>query len=250
MAHKSPTRMERAYDEIKRRIVALELAPGTRIDDHEISMELKLSRTPVREAIFRLGAEGFVELRSKEGFVVRPMDLLDIAHLFEAHIMLAKTVARLAAHRVTTEQLEELRVATAQVNEATEARDYLAMAFHNARLHRLEGKAAHNVHIQAMAKSIHDHGQRLAYLCYGGSGAYHGSRLVEHLRKVSRHHELMLAALGRHDADAAETIAVEHVQLFRRRVQDFLESDIVADMTFTDGDFDSVRLPHIHEVDR
>lgn len=231
--------MNRAYEEIKRQIIALEIAPGTRIDDQELGVELESSRTPVREAIFRLCAEGFVELRA-EGFVVRPLDVTDVAHLFEAHIMLAKAVALLAARRVTAPQIERLRAASAEVDAAIAARDFLGMAASNAELHRLEAEAAGNGHIQAMAKSIHDHGQRLAYLCYGGSGTYRGDELDAHLRKVARQHDQMLNALAKHDATAAERIAVEHVRLFRKRVESFFESDGLADYTLTAEDFDGV----------
>lgn len=234
--------MERAYETIKGRIVSLQFEPGKRLDDTALGVELKLSRTPVREALFRLGAEGFVELRGPQGFIVRHLDLLDIAELFEAHIMIAKAVARLAARRITRPELDALHDAAREVVAAIEARDYLAMASSNARLHRLEAKAAHNSHIQAAANSIHDHGQRLAYLCYGGSGAYRGAALDQHLAKVARDHDEMLTALEAHDADEAERIAVAHVQLFRRRVKDFLDSSLDRDYTITDADFASVAV--------
>ena len=63
--------MERAYGEIKRRIITLGLAPGQRIDDHKLGREHALSRTPIREAVFRLAAEGLVEIRQNEGFFAR-----------------------------------------------------------------------------------------------------------------------------------------------------------------------------------
>jgi hypothetical protein len=107
MPRKDRSLMQGAYEEIKRRVITLELGPGTRLDDRGLSAQLNLSRTPVREAIFRLGAEGFVELRA-DGFVVRPLDLVDIAHFFEAHVVLSRAVARLAARRATPPQLERL----------------------------------------------------------------------------------------------------------------------------------------------
>ena len=82
MPRKERSLMEQAYAELKRRIITLELKPGQRLDDYELSQELKFSRTPVREAIFLLGAEGWVDIRSKAGFIVRPLDLVDIAHFF------------------------------------------------------------------------------------------------------------------------------------------------------------------------
>jgi DNA-binding GntR family transcriptional regulator len=234
MPRKDRALMERAYEEIKRSIIALELAPGKRIDELALCAELQLSRTPVREAIFRLGAEGFVDL-GPEGFVVHPLDLLDVAHLFEAHIMVATAVSRLAARRATDAQIEQLGAAKKAVEDAIAARDYFAMASTNAQLHRFEAAVANSSHIYAAAASIHDHGQRLAYLCYGGGSPRDDATLDAHLRQVTRHHDEMFDAVTRHDPDAAVEIARAHVQLFRSRVQRFLE-DGLHDYTLVDDD--------------
>jgi DNA-binding GntR family transcriptional regulator len=202
--------------------------------------------------VFRLGAERFVELRGREGFVVRPLDLLDIADLLEAHVMVAKAVALLAAQRVTVPQLERLREATLRVSAAIDDRDYLAMTYWNAELHRREAEATGNTHIQAAADSIEDHRQRLAYVCYGGLGPYRGNDLDGHLRKVSEQHDAMLAALEAHDAAAAQRLSYEHVQLFRKRVRDLLDTDALGNLALTDDDFGGVapllgatpRFPH------
>jgi DNA-binding GntR family transcriptional regulator len=232
--------MEQAYIEIKRRIITLELAPGQRIDDYELSVELEFSRTPIREAILRLAAEGLVDMRTKGGCIVRPIDLIDITHLFEAHVVLAKAVARLAARRVTPAELERMASVAAQIRAAIERRDYLAITSSNAQLHRLEAAAAHNQNLQSMADSIHDQAQRLSYVCFGGAGGDRGADLDEHFRKVCGHHDAMRAALAAHDADAAETIATEHVRLFRERVKAFLDTDALGGFELSDADLAGV----------
>ncbi len=73
--------MEGAYESIKARIISLDLPPGGRLDDRALSLELGLSRTPVREAAFRLVAEGFVDLGAGSSFVVHPIDLLEMPRL-------------------------------------------------------------------------------------------------------------------------------------------------------------------------
>ena len=235
--------MEQAYAQLKRRIITLELKPGQRLDDYEISQELKFSRTPVREAIFLLGAEGWVDIRSKAGFIVRPLDLVDIAHFFEAHIVLAKAVARFAAVRVTAAELQEMWDAVAEVEAAINRRDFLAVTAANATLHRLEGAATHNDIIKGMAESVHDQGQRLAYLCFGGLG---GQRdLDRHFDTVIAQHRSMVMALEKRDTRLAESIAVEHVRLFRTRVQDFMASEI--EFELTDEDLAGIAVPQAVE---
>jgi len=243
MPRKDRLLMQRAYDEIKRRIITLELEPGERIDDYQLSVELAFSRTPVREAIFLLGAEGLVDIRTKAGFVVRPLDLVDITHLFEAHVVLAKAVARLAASRATAADIALLSMQAAVVRVAIQDRDYLAITAANAELHRLEAAAARNQHLESMAESIHDQGQRLAYLCFGGGGGEWGE-LSEHFDAVCTQHDEMIAALTAHDADEAERVSTAHVRLFRRRVQRYLDSDAIKNFTLTDEDFALVSPPN------
>jgi len=232
MPRKERSLMEQAYTELKRRIITLDLKPGQRLDDYELSVELNFSRTPVREAIFLLGAEGWVDIRSKAGFMVRALDLVDIAHLFEAHIVLAKAVARFAAVRVTSAEIQEMWATVAEVEDAISRRDYLTITAANATLHRLEAAATHNDILQKMAESVHDQGQRLAYLCFGGAGARND--LEQHFQAVMAHHRSMVGALEARDARAAEAIAVQHVRLFRKRVQDYLASEIEFELTDED----------------
>lgn len=239
MPQKHRPLMETAYTELKQRIITLELKPGERLDDYQLSRGLKVSRTPVREAIFLLVAEGLVDIRAKAGFFVRPLDLLDIAHLFEAHIVLAKAFARLAATRVTPAELDTMAEKAAEVETHIAHRDYLAITRSNGELHRLEAAATHNQIIRKMADSVHDQGERLAYLCFGG-GDQEPPDLGDHFDQVIGHHSAMLDALGRSDAAAAERIAAEHVQLFKVRVQQYLDSDAIAGFEITDGDLASV----------
>jgi DNA-binding GntR family transcriptional regulator len=239
MPRKERSLMEQAYTELKRRIVTLDLKPGQRLDDYDLSVELKFSRTPVREAIFLLAAEGWVDIRSKAGFIVRPLDLIDITHLFEAHIVLAKAVTRLAALRVTPEELAVMRETAHNVEAAIKRRDYLTITAENARLHRLEAAASHNDILQGMAESVHDQGQRLAYLCFGGTGVR--GNLEDHFRHVMGDHRDIIAALERHDPKAAEEVALRHVRLFRKRVQDYMASEV--DFELTDEDLAGITAP-------
>lgn len=231
--------MQQAYDDLKRRIITLELKPGQRLDDYELSVALRFSRTPVREAIFRLGAEGWVDVHGKAGFIVRSLDLDDIAHLCEARIVLAKAVARFAALRVTPDEIAAMRVVEEEVEEAIHRRDYLAITDANARLHRLEAACSHNTILRGMGETVYDQGQRLAYLCFGGAGA--GHQLQGHFVAVVAQHRAMIAVLETGDAQAAESIALEHVRLFRRRVQDYIAAEI--ECGFTDEDFAAAPFP-------
>ncbi|GAA2866398.1 GntR family transcriptional regulator [Pseudonocardia halophobica] len=223
--------MEQAFQEIRRRIITLQVEPGQRLDDVALAKDLALSRTPVREALFRLGAEGLVTPGERGGFTVRPLDLFDISQLFEAHIVVARAVARLAATRATDTEIDHLAELTDAVEDAVRAGDPAGIAATNAELHRAEARCARNEHLRVLANNVQNLGQRLSYLCFGGDrgGVLD---LDDHLERVCTDHTAMIEALRTRDVDEAERVAARHVHLFRDRVVEFFEATPVESLGF------------------
>ena len=73
---------DKAYIELKRRILENELPPGTQLMEVELAELLKISRTPAREAMTRLEAEGFVEIRARHGMKVKPVSVSDMNEIY------------------------------------------------------------------------------------------------------------------------------------------------------------------------
>ena len=215
--------MDQAASEIRERILDLRLRPGQRLDDIGIAAEIGLSRTPVREALFHLSSEGLVEVGPRGGFTVRGLELMDIRELFEAHSVLARSVARLVAMRASESDLAALEDATEAVDRAVASADPGAIASSNARLHQLEARVARNEYLHILASRIHLLGQRLSYLSFGGAGALDGD-MQSHYRQISAHHAHSIDFYRARDADGAERTAAEHVDLFRRRIMAFIDS--------------------------
>lgn len=214
--------MEQAHRTIKDLILTVQLRPGEQLDDIQLAGSLGLSRTPVREALFQLGSEGLVTIGTRGGFTVRPLDLFDVGQLFEAHVVVARSVARLLAVRVTDTEIADLVTATKAVDAAIARRHPASIAATNAELHRREAEAARNEHLKRLAWSLVDQGQRLAFLCFGGDAAEHGGDLDEHFTRVAHDHDEFLDAIRAHDPDHAERVAARHVQLFRTRTLNYL----------------------------
>jgi DNA-binding GntR family transcriptional regulator len=221
--------MDQAHRAIKQKIITLQARPGERLDDVALAAELSLSRTPVREALFQLSSEGLVTAGDRGGFVVRPLDLFDISQLFEAHIILARAVARLVVSRATSAEIERLQQLTDTVETAVHAGDPAMIAATNAELHRTEARYARNEHLRVLANNIYNLGQRLSYLCFGGDGGA-AMDLDAHLSKVCTDHSASMAALRARDVDEAERIAARHVYLFRGRVIEYFEHSAVGEM--------------------
>lgn len=241
MAGRPRSIMETAYADIKHRIMVLELEPGMPIDDISISKELGVSRTPVREALFRLSTEGLILSDSgKSGFFVRPMDLVSVSNLFEAHMVTARAIARLVAVRATKHDLDEMKRAEQAVITAISDEDPAAVASTNAHLHRVEASSSNNSFLESLALSIHDHGQRIGFLAFGGRTSW--ELLRDHFSNVQSDHHELIAAYEARDPDLAEEIAGRHVLLFRDRIAAFMKMDTVNDVNLGGDILSSARL--------
>ena len=101
--------LAQVYEYIKERILRLEYPPGLNLAEVDFVGELKVSRTPVREALIKLASEGLVELHQNRGAWVSEITLSDIRQFFEALDVAQRMVTRLAALRFNPEALQALR---------------------------------------------------------------------------------------------------------------------------------------------
>lgn len=228
---------DRAYEQLRQRILTLDLAPSQRLDENRIAEELGVSRTPVREAFHQLAAEGLVTIVSRGGYVVADMNLHRFRELIEAQHILVRAVTHLLVARATIEDFEELEIAVRAVDEAEESRDPHAVAVANANLHVLETRLTGNDYLLSLAERVNTHLQRLAFLSFGGAGGIGGgeeeSGLLQHYGNVHEDHWAYLSALRSRDVTTAEAVAVRHVELFQSRIRKYLEMDAVQGLDYS-----------------
>ena len=99
---------ERAYEQLKSMAVTYQLRPGERLAELDLAKRLKVSRTPIREALNRLVTEGFLTFTPNRGFQCRPLDAKEIFDLYEVRRSLESTAARLAVERASDDELADL----------------------------------------------------------------------------------------------------------------------------------------------
>src|SRR3954470_9270777 len=100
---------DQAYYAIRELIVSLEYAPGDPISERDLTDRLGIGRTPIREALRQLAQEKLVEVFPRRGMFVTTVDVRDLARLCEVRVVLEPEAARLAAERVTYDDLDEIR---------------------------------------------------------------------------------------------------------------------------------------------
>jgi len=101
---------EQVYATLKHQIHDFQLVPGDRFSESELGLRLGVSRTPVREALFRLRNEGFLDVESKSGWFVRPIDFAKLEQLYDLRVILEiASVAKLCASSDALSELEALK---------------------------------------------------------------------------------------------------------------------------------------------
>lgn len=194
------------YVTIRERIIHGEYAPGSRLRERNLAIDLAASRIPVREALVQLQADGFVVTYPRRGAVVRQLTLRDIAELFDLRLSLEVFAARQAARAISDgHDPQQLRDGLAAADAATESRDADAIALTNAALHEIIVATTGNILLRDIMRPISG---RTRWLFRLTSDRDPGDQQHEH-------HELFAAILDG-DVEMAGAIAYAHIERGRR----------------------------------
>ncbi len=201
---------QRAYNTLRAGIIEGVHPPGARVTEQEVAASAGVSRTPVREALRRLEAEGLLRFVPHQGAVVTSWSDQDAEDIFELRAMLEGYGARLAARKATTEDVRQLRqLAEDQCREAAErSPGYLErIADLNSQFHRRLQQTAASARLQASLTTISS-----APLVLQTFRDYDG----DDLNRSAHHHMEMVEAIEAGDGDWAESVMHSHVMAARR----------------------------------
>lgn len=199
------------YDELRRDILELKMEPGTLLDETELAERFRLSRSPVREALIRLSAEGLVQTLRNRSSIVAPFDVVAVPSYLDAVALIYRLTARLAAMNRRASDLsliEELQKAHAA---AARRGDAAAMIRLNYSFHEAIAKASGNSFYVAWARQVLDQGQRILGLYLHDLGD-----------QVSTHetgeHVPLVRAIEQQDPDAAEDAARRDAEIIVKQM--------------------------------
>ena len=146
-----------AYDRLLNDIRQGKITPGTRLREVELAARLGLSRTPIREAIRRLEADGLVEHLPRQGASLRRLTYAEVMELYDMRAVLEGTAARLAARAASDLELRELAEINAEMIQSDAPAE-------TARLNRQFHAALINAAKNRYLKTRHrQHGAHIAY---------------------------------------------------------------------------------------
>jgi DNA-binding GntR family transcriptional regulator len=215
------------YESLRARILNLDLRPGVDLDESTLVEIYGVSRTPVREALIRLGAEHLVTLLPNRGARVAPIDLQTLDAFFEALNLNQRAINRWAAIRHSRAHLRPIRAAMEAVEAAGARRDPAAMTDRNCDFHLAIAEAAGNEYVADAYRRLQMEGLRLSRISLTFKFDRDNS-LAAHVDKVLADHHAIVDAITKRDAERAEALGGAHAWLFRDRV--------VKNLTFVQAD--------------
>ncbi|SRR5258706_2198812 len=199
-----PSQTQRAYRELRRRILDNELLPDAQYLEQELANALNMSRTPVREALIRLSEERLVEVRPRHGARVIPVSVDDMREIYELLTELESMAARRVAERgLKPADLTRLEFAVAQMDAALERDDLAAWARGDETFHALLVDLAGNSRLSEVVAMFRDQAHRARMQTL---------RLRPKPVDSNRDHAAVVAAIRRRDGETAAGVHRRHRQ--------------------------------------
>jgi len=188
---------DRVYEFLKRRILTCVLPPGQRLNEKDIAEDLRVSRTPLREALNRLGQERLLVRTPYAGYMVAPVTEAGVRDLCELRTILEVETAGLAAERASPEELLRIEAAAELRYRPGHRETYGDYLDSNTQFHRELARASHNGLLLETVMGVLNELQRPLYLGLD-MGLDSDSATQEHL--------VLLRAIAARDADKAREI--------------------------------------------
>jgi len=188
-----------AYEALRKRVLTFDLVPDQKLNEVELADQMSISRTPLREALNRLTAEGILR-RAGRSFQVPGLNPADVRALFEARIEVEASIVRLACQRASDDELEAMAVfLDGSVRESPDASiDRLVEL--DCRFHEGIALLAKNTELLRILKNINDRIHLIRWI------AMEGKR-----DNTQSEHRSILDRLRARDAASAERLMREHI---------------------------------------
>lgn len=210
--HKSA--VEFAVDEIKRRIIEQELAPGSKVDQTVLAEMLGLSRIPIRQALAELAQRGFIQQQAHKPAIVAQQSRSDVNHLYHLRGYLEALSLKKVISRFGEKEFLVLEEKTKAMVLAARNQDLARYMNINRQFHFFLFSATDNPHLLRILESLFDLTERYQWMCLNKT---------QNLKRSIDGHRSLIASLRQGDADGVRQVLSEH----NRKTQEWILNHVV-----------------------
>jgi DNA-binding GntR family transcriptional regulator len=201
---------DRAYVELRDRIVTLRIPPGEPIDEDRLGQELAMGRTPVREAIKRLALENLVTVFPRRGTFASEINITDLAHISDVRAHLEGHAAYRAAERITDAQRAELAELLTELSHSRGSDNVVQLMALDARVHRFIYRCTGNPYLEQTLTRYLNLSLRIWHLVLDQ---------LPHLFARVHEHADVLNAIAAGKPGRARDILTEHIATFESEIR-------------------------------
>lgn len=212
------------YETLHQDILTLKLRPGQMLDETSLAEHFGLSRSPIREALIRLGNDNLVVTLANRTTLVAPIELATFPKYVEALDLAQRTNTRLAARFRTEEDIRIIGKKLKGFEKAVASNFYLDMSESNKQFHLAIAAAGRNPYLGDFYARLLNEGQRMMHLHF------------EYLERTNEgylltdEHQLMLDAIIAMDIEEADRLAHAHTRQFQDSFVNFLRENYTSEM--------------------
>jgi DNA-binding GntR family transcriptional regulator len=207
-----PTNAEKAYSQIKGKIITAKMPPGSVINEAQLMEEFSLGRTPIREAIKQLQMENLVMVTPRKGMFVADIAVTDLLQIFELRVELESFATRLATQRINQDEIIEIKNLAEKYRRANHSSKECLIDL-DGRFHSLLAKASHNKFLIKEIEHYYNLSLRIWYIALN----YAKPEDID----VDAHIEIFEAIQAR-DVEKAGQRMRKHVQDFHKTIKQYI----------------------------
>ncbi len=191
------------YDAVREAILKGELEAGDRLIETDVASQMKVSRTPVREALRMLEKEGLVEYTPRRGIFIRGFSRQDIIEVYSVRAALEALAVSFSVSNITDAELQCLKGLVAEMRTFTENGDIPALCQSAKRYNDVLVESCRAPRLVGLISTYQGYLSRFRAVTLGGK-----QRSLQALQE----HEEIVKAIERKDADKAQELVKKHLQ--------------------------------------
>jgi DNA-binding GntR family transcriptional regulator len=205
---------EKVYRNLRHGIITGSIGGGTRLVETALASEMKVSRTPVREALHKLALEGFLYSIPRAGYIVEETSEIDIKDLFTTRTAIEQIAVKWAIQKITPEELERLEMNLQKTDEVLKSGATESMMDLDAEFHQIIYRAARSKTLYKISQTLSDHTLRFRLACI---------HVPEIALRAKQGHMKIFQAMQAKDSTTAEEMVADHLDTVINDILNHLE---------------------------
>ena len=203
-----------AYRELRQGIITGSIPGGSRLVETALATQMKVSRTPVREALHKLALEGLLYSIPRAGYIVEELSDHDIQDMLNTRMAIEQIAIRWAIDKITPEEIQRLETNLQKTDENIQTGSYETMMDLDAEFHQIINKAARSKTLFKISQMLNDHTLKFRKACI------HIPEIA--LRARDGHFEIFNAIQAK-DSSRAENAVQAHLEIVQKDILGYLQ---------------------------